>query len=413
MLNTVVPAAAVGAQGPGPTVPPADPAPPASEPTAPPAPPEPPPLLPLPELSPALARVRVTSPAYDAATARRDAAQEALADAAERELTEGTDMILLTQREEELTARIGRARARAERAEDTVDELTRSLRDVAASSYMNGTGEDPFRGLDTDTFEDRAKTDVAVSSLARRQITELETARRTARTNRTEEQISHAVREGVRKGILDAEAARAQAVSDKARLAVEVVEAAQEAEGESRLATVVGADFPLVVLDAYWKAAEAMRFLQPACGIAWWALAGIGRVESGHGTHAGAAVRPDGSLTKPIIGIPLTGSGGTARIGDSDGGLIDGDAVLDRAAGPMQFIPQTWARWGGDGNGDGVRDIQNLYDATVGAAAYLCASGPLTDDAGLSRAYFSYNHSLAYVANVLAGAKRYALEVEI
>ncbi|MGI8938832.1 MAG: lytic murein transglycosylase [Iamia sp.] len=156
-----------------------------------------------------------------------------------------------------------------------------------------------------------------------------------------------------------------------------------------------------------------MRVWAPTCGIEWWARAGIGRVESGHGTFDGAEVRPDGTLTKRIIGIPLTGSNGTTFIGDSDGGLIDGDPIVDRAAGPMQFIPQTWARWGGDGNADDVRDIHNIYDAAAGAAAYLCASGPLIDDAGLNRAYFSYNHSLDYVANVLAGAKRYGASVVI
>ncbi len=217
----------------------------------------------------------------------------------------------------------------------------------------------------------------------------------------------------MRAGIEEAAAAQEQAAADKARLSQELVAATVAAEDESRLAMVEGAGFPLVVLDAYWKAAAAMRVFAPTCGIPWWALAGIGRVESGHGTHAGSEVRADGSLTKPIIGIPLTGFGGTAAIPDSDGGLIDLDPLVDRAAGPMQFIPQTWARWGLDGNGDGVRDIQNVYDAALGAAAYLCASGPLTDDAGLQRAYFSYNHSLEYVANVLDGAKAYALRVEI
>jgi membrane-bound lytic murein transglycosylase B len=182
---------------------------------------------------------------------------------------------------------------------------------------------------------------------------------------------------------------------------------------ESRLATVDGADFPLVVLDAYWKGAQLMAQLNPGCGVPWWGLAGIGKVESRHGTYGGAEVRPDGSLTRPIIGIPLTGFGGTAAIGDSDGGAVDGDPTVDRAAGLMQFIPQTWRAWGRDGDANGQIEIQNIYDAAAGAAAYLCASGPLADDTGLSRGYFSYNHSLDYVASVLAEAKGYAAAVTL
>jgi membrane-bound lytic murein transglycosylase B len=258
-----------------------------------------------------------------------------------------------------------------------------------------------------------ATADVMVSTMTQRQLAELQQARRNGRNNRNIEQISTAIRDGVRQGMVDATVARERARADEERLSAELVEATKAVEGEARLALVEGADFPLVVLDAYWKAAELMTVLAPGCGIPWWALAGIGKIESRHGTYAGSEVRPDGSLTKPIIGIPLTGGGGTAAIGDSDGGLVDGDPTVDRAAGPMQFIPQTWARWGRDGDGNDKVEIQNIYDAAAGAAAYLCASGPMVDDAGLSRGYFSYNHSLAYVDSVLAQAKGYALSVVI
>ena len=33
----------------------------------------------------------------------------------------------------------------------------------------------------------------------------------------------------------------------------------------------------------------------------------------------------------------------------------------------MQFIPSTWSRYAADGNGDGVADPQNLYDAAHAA----------------------------------------------
>ncbi|WP_425274969.1 lytic murein transglycosylase [Streptomyces monomycini] len=39
----------------------------------------------------------------------------------------------------------------------------------------------------------------------------------------------------------------------------------------------------------------------------------------------------------------------------------------------MQFIPSTWGSWGADGDGDGVKDPNNMFDAALGTARYLCA----------------------------------------
>ena len=75
-------------------------------------------------------------------------------------------------------------------------------------------------------------------------------------------------------------------------------------------------------------------------------LAGIGMVESRHGTYAGGELGPDGTTTVDVIGIPLDGTNNTQAIPDTDGGEYDGDTQWDRAIGPMQFIPGTWARWG-------------------------------------------------------------------
>ena len=114
-----------------------------------------------------------------------------------------------------------------------------------------------------------------------------------------------------------------------------------------------------------------------------------------------------GEVTPPIIGIPLNGSRGTAAIGDTDGGRLDGDTVWDRAVGPMQFIPSTWAGSGADGNGDGIKDPNNIFDAALATAAYLCRAVPgsdLTSDADQRRAAFSYNHSSAYVDKVMRAA---------
>jgi membrane-bound lytic murein transglycosylase B len=92
---------------------------------------------------------------------------------------------------------------------------------------------------------------------------------------------------------------------------------------------------------------------------------------------------------------------------DSDGGALDGDAEVDRAVGPLQFIPQTWERWRADGDGDGATDPQDLDDAALAAAHYLCAAGDLSDPVALHRAVFSYNHDEDYVQLVLGRAADY------
>lgn len=73
------------------------------------------------------------------------------------------------------------------------------------------------------------------------------------------------------------------------------------------------------------------------------------------------------------------------------------------ALGPMQFLPATWAAYGADGNGDGVADVTNLDDALHGAARLLCANGA-GDPARLRSAVWNYNHSPAYVDQVLERA---------
>jgi hypothetical protein len=165
---------------------------------------------------------------------------------------------------------------------------------------------------------------------------------------------------------------------------------------------------PAIALDAYRKAAAHVATSDPACGLPWTLLAAIGRVESNHGRFAGAVLHPDGTSTPKIIGIALNGVG-TALIRDSDGGRLDGDAVLDRAVGPMQFIPTTWQGYAADGNGDRITDPFNIYDAALAAAHYLCAAGgDLRATAGKTRAVLAYNHSDSYLALVLSLDATYA-----
>jgi hypothetical protein len=162
-----------------------------------------------------------------------------------------------------------------------------------------------------------------------------------------------------------------------------------------------------VALDAYWRGAR--RAQANGCPLSWAVLAGIGRVESGHGTTRDSQPGPDGTVQPRIRGIPLDGSRGTVAISDTDGGRLDGDVVADRAVGPMQFIPSTWRTSGADGNGDGRADPNNLYDATASAAAYLCrAVGGAPSPRALGDAVFSYNHDWGYVAKVLGIARGYA-----
>ena len=99
------------------------------------------------------------------------------------------------------------------------------------------------------------------------------------------------------------------------------------------------------------------------------------------------------------------------------------------AEGPMQFMPCTFVGWshptcsklgkgtitkeektnpqiiakyggyGVDGNGDGIADPFNMYDAIYSAAKFLSIAG--AKDGKLTQAVFQYNHSNEYVADVL------------
>jgi membrane-bound lytic murein transglycosylase B len=157
-------------------------------------------------------------------------------------------------------------------------------------------------------------------------------------------------------------------------------------------------DIPPRLLSAYQAAASTCP------GLSWQVAAGIGKVESNHARFGGAELSADGKALPKIIGIPLNGSNGTARILDSDGGLLDGDTVFDRAVGPFQFIPTSWALFGMDGDRDGIRDPHDVDDAVPAMVRHLCPNGRITD---VRAAIFSYNRSDEYVALVLSWASRY------
>ncbi|MET7688361.1 lytic murein transglycosylase [Streptomyces sp. NPDC005483] len=161
-----------------------------------------------------------------------------------------------------------------------------------------------------------------------------------------------------------------------------------------------GATLPASVFAAYRRAEAELARTAPGCRLRWQLLAAIGQVESGQAR--GGRVTADGTTVAPILGPRLDG-GAFAVVPDTDGGAYDGDPAYDRAVGPMQFIPSTWARWGTDGNGDGRADPGNVFDAALAAGRYLCAGGrDLSDPAALDRAVLGYNHSEAYLRTVRA-----------
>ncbi|WP_026118978.1 lytic transglycosylase domain-containing protein [Nocardiopsis ganjiahuensis] len=165
---------------------------------------------------------------------------------------------------------------------------------------------------------------------------------------------------------------------------------------------------PRRALEGYASAQLVVDADDPGCRLSWPTLAGIGYVETRHGTYAGGELGEDGSTTVDIIGIPLDGTNNTRAIPDTDGGELDGDTEWDRAVGPMQFIPGTWAQWGESLEG-GTPDPHNIDDAALSAARYLCSdSRDLTAAQDWEAAILTYNRSATYVSDVLAYAHAYA-----
>jgi cell wall-associated NlpC family hydrolase len=114
-------------------------------------------------------------------------------------------------------------------------------------------------------------------------------------------------------------------------------------------------------------------------GVPWAVLAGVGKVECDDGQD------PDPSCTQ------------------------EGAVNYAGAGGPMQFLASTWAVYAVDGDGDGHADRWDPADAIFTAANYLRASGAPRE---LRRAIFAYNHSSAYVEEVLRWAATYEAEAQ-
>lgn len=178
--------------------------------------------------------------------------------------------------------------------------------------------------------------------------------------------------------------------------------------GERWVTTASINGIPSAALAAYQRAETVIDAADERCEIDWQLIGAIGRVESDHGRYGGNALGRDGVSRPGIYGIALDGTNGTAEITDTDAGRFDRDTIYDRAVGPMQFIPSTWSEVGVDADGDGRRDPQDVDDAALAAAVYLCAgSDELSTVVGRRTAVHRYNHSKAYVDLVLAVREAY------
>ena len=207
-----------------------------------------------------------------------------------------------------------------------------------------------------------------------------------------------------RKRASSADATLTEAISTKDRIALERTrldgllatarQSVTDAEIElqayvHRLGPGTIAGMTTVAYDAYRAAETRVHTDQPACGLRWELLAAIGKTES---NHAQGRLAANGDTSPPILGIPIGP--------DTDLGAIDTDPKVDHAVGPMQFIPQTWLRWGADANNDGVININNIYDESLAAGRYLCAAASgdtLFTKAGVIKAIWAYNPNEEYL----------------
>ncbi len=158
------------------------------------------------------------------------------------------------------------------------------------------------------------------------------------------------------------------------------------------------------------RSLSAYRGVDGWCtGLRWQLVAGIGFIESAHGTSGGSA--PDsitGEVWPPVLGPPLDGSAGVMRLPIGQWlGWFGLPGPWQQAVGPLQFLPGTFEAWGVDADGDGLANPHDLDDAAPSAANYLCAGrdGEIADERA---ALLRYNHDQDYASRVLAYADQLA-----
>jgi membrane-bound lytic murein transglycosylase B len=387
-----------------------------SAPAAPIAPPSPD-LPGLPSTAIELAQVPVSSDDFEvAAAAYRDTAGRHTSAQNQRHDLDRTASDLVA-RSRELEAIRASSQARIAGLTARLDKVERAIQELAVETFVAGGEEERLNeavSSEAPATNEAERRDVLAGISM--DVLLAERAAYQARIDAAAERADQAVTDlaKAREALELAATGRPAALDDELASATAVAEERVVYEEARVLAQVEGVEFPLVALDAYYRAATTVAEERPTCGVEWWGLAGISRVEGRHGTYGGTLLMPNGDTNKRIIGIQLNGSNSTAVVGDTDDGTLDGDASYDRAVGPMQFIPQTWRRFGADGNDDGTTSPFNLYDSTLAAATYLCtASRGLDADPGLRAAYFSYNHSVLYVDSVLGYARLYERSIDV
>ena len=188
-----------------------------------------------------------------------------------------------------------------------------------------------------------------------------------------------------------------------------IAPAVPEGSADSVVSGASSNGIPAPALSAYQRGAQIIDAADKSCNIPWELIAAIGRVESDHGRYGGNTLSKEGVSTPGIYGIPLNGKNGTQAINDTDGGQLDKDTVYDRAVGPMQFIPSTWQVVKVDADGDSKRNPQDIDDAGLATAVYLCSGKDnLSTRQGQESAVYRYNHSNEYVNLVLRIMEAYS-----
>jgi hypothetical protein len=135
----------------------------------------------------------------------------------------------------------------------------------------------------------------------------------------------------------------------------------------------------------------------------------VAEVESDHGRAGGNRVTDEGVSRPGVFGKPLNGRGRRPRMRDTDAGSLDGNSRWDAPTGPMGLLPSTWSVVAVDSDGDGKRNLQDVDDAALGVAVFVCNGGrDLSVRAELRAALRSLNPTPGYARLVMSLARSYS-----
>ena len=162
-------------------------------------------------------------------------------------------------------------------------------------------------------------------------------------------------------------------------------------------------DIPTPALAAYQRATAVINLADSRCHLDWELVAALGKVLTDHGRQHGSQLDDEGVARPAVLGQRLTGRHGTPRVRDTDAGLYDRDAELDRAVGPMLLLPAVWSVVNVDADADGRRNPQDIDDAALSAAVFLCAGpGDFRNVSHLRSVIRRYHPGTGYAKSVLA-----------